>query len=62
MGVRVDTTRCTGIGMCELAAPTTFEVGDDGQAHVVQDDPEGSDRVAARQAVSDCPTGALSID
>ncbi len=62
MGVRVDTTRCSGIGMCEMVAPATFEVGDDGQAHVVQSDPEGADRAAAEQAVSDCPTSALSID
>lgn len=62
MGVRVDTTRCSGIGMCEMAAPATFKVGDDGQAQVVQNDPQGADRVAAEQAVSDCPTGALSID
>lgn len=62
MGVRVDATRCSGIGMCEMAASAVFEVGDDGQAHVVLEDPEGEDRTAAEQAVSDCPTGALSID
>jgi ferredoxin len=62
MVVRVDTNRCSGIGMCEMAAAAVFEVGDDGQAHVVQDDPHGADRAAAEQAISDCPTGALSID
>lgn len=62
MTVRVDTTRCSGIGMCEMAASAVFEVGDDGLAHVVQGDPQGADREAAEQAISDCPTGALSID
>ncbi|MEE3754972.1 ferredoxin [Mycobacterium intracellulare] len=62
MGVRVDTARCSGIGMCEMAAPSTFEVGEDGQARVLPHNPEGADLEAARQAVSDCPTGALSID
>jgi ferredoxin len=62
MAVRVDTTRCSGIGMCEMAAPCTFEVGDDGQAHVIQPDPQGDDLAATEQAISECPTGALSID
>ncbi|OBH11032.1 ferredoxin [Mycobacterium sp. E1747] len=62
MAVRVDTTRCSGIGMCEMVAPHTFEVGDDGQAHVVQPDPQGDDLVATEQAIAECPTGALSID
>lgn len=62
MGVRVDTTKCSGIGMCEMVAPATFEVGEDGQARVLQQDPQGADREAAEQAISECPTGALSID
>jgi ferredoxin len=61
MGVHVDTTKCSGIGMCEMAAPSTFEVGDDGQARVLQDDPSGEDLADARRAISDCPTNALSM-
>jgi ferredoxin len=62
MVVRVDTTKCSGIGMCEMAAPRTFEVGDDGQSRVLQAQPVGEDLEAARRAVADCPTGALSMD
>ncbi len=27
MNIRVDGTKCSGIGMCEMTAPTVFEVG-----------------------------------
>ncbi|MGJ6123845.1 ferredoxin [Mycolicibacterium sp. Y3] len=60
MNIRVDGTKCSGIGMCEMTAPTVFEVGDDGQAHVIggaQDD-----AAMAQEAVANCPTGAISID
>jgi ferredoxin len=62
MGVRVDTTKCTGIGLCEMTAPTVFEVGEDGQSRVVEANPTGADLVAAQEAIANCPTGALSID
>ena len=35
MKVKVDTTRCSGIGLCEVTAPTVFQVGDDGQSHAI---------------------------
>ncbi|MDX1875095.1 ferredoxin [Mycolicibacterium sp. 120266] len=59
MNIRIDTTRCSGIGMCEMTAPTVFEIGDDGQSHVIGD--ADADRVAAQEAVSNCPTGAISV-
>ncbi len=62
MAVRVDVTKCSGIGLCEMTAPTVFEVGDDGQAHVIDPEPTGAELDAAREAVSSCPTGALSLD
>ncbi|MDR3663487.1 MAG: ferredoxin [Mycobacterium sp.] len=60
MKIRVDTTKCSGIGLCEMTAPSVFEIGDDGQSHVIggADD----DHAAALEAVSNCPTGAISID
>lgn len=58
MTVKVDPTKCSGIGMCEMTAPGVFEIGDDGQAHVLADAP---DKNAARDAMSNCPTGAISI-
>lgn len=62
MRVRVDTAKCSGIGLCEVTAPTVFEVGDDGQSHAINPEPSEDERAAVEQAVSECPTGALSIE
>jgi ferredoxin len=61
MKVYVDHTKCSGIGLCEMTAPAIFEIGDDGQAQVIDADPPDTERAAAEDAVSGCPTGALSI-
>lgn len=61
MSVRVDTTKCSGIGMCEMTAPGVFEIGDDGQSHVLNAHPDAADLPAVRAAIANCPTGALSI-
>ncbi|CDO90344.1 ferredoxin reductase [Mycobacterium triplex] len=61
MRVGVDTTKCSGIGLCEVAAPSVFEIGDDGQSRVIDPEPPEDQRAAVEQAVRDCPTGALSI-
>lgn len=62
MAFKVDPTKCSGIGMCEMTAPAVFEVGDDGQADVLVAEPTDADLEAAREAISNCPTGALSFD
>lgn len=62
MRVRVDSTKCSGIGLCEMTAPAIFEIGDDGQSQVIEPNPPDSERSAAEEAVSGCPTGALSIE
>ncbi|MBW0103193.1 ferredoxin [Pseudonocardia sp. KRD-291] len=61
MKVHIDTTRCTGHGMCELAAEDVFEVGDDGTVHLLTD-PNDDQRLEVEQAVATCPTRALTID
>lgn len=57
----VDWDKCTGMGMCESLAPDVFEVEDDGtlilHSEVV---PEGVED-DVREAVSACPTEALSM-
>lgn len=62
MKVRVDRTRCSGVGLCEMTAPAVFEVGADGQSHVIDENPSDEERVAAQEAVNACPTSALSIE
>jgi ferredoxin len=61
MKVNVDTSKCSGIGLCEVAAPAVFEVGDDGQAQAVTPEPAEDERPQVEEAVNNCPTGALSI-
>jgi ferredoxin len=62
MKVKVDTTKCSGIGLCEMTAPTVYEVGDDGQSHVLKDKPSADELPAVKDAIAGCPTGALSIE
>jgi ferredoxin len=61
MRVEVDRELCIGSGTCELLAPDVFEVGDDGVARVLQPEPGQSAEDAARDAVAQCPTGALRL-
>jgi ferredoxin len=62
MKVKVDTARCSGIGLCEVTAPTVFEVGEDGQSHAINPEPAEDERAAVEEAVNSCPTSALSIE
>ena len=48
------------MGLCEIAAPTIFEVGEDGQTHVLHN-PSYADIALVLDAVSTCPTAALSL-
>jgi ferredoxin len=62
MKVKVDHTKCSGIGLCEMTAPTVYEVGDDGQSHVLKDEAAAQELTAVEDAIAGCPTGALSIE
>jgi ferredoxin len=61
MKLNVDTTKCSGIGLCEMTAPTVYTVGDDGQSHVLKDEPSADELPAVHEAIVGCPTGALSM-
>ena len=60
--LRVDKTKCSGIGLCEVTAPTVYEVGEDGQAFLLNESPAESDLPAVQEAIANCPTAALSIE
>jgi ferredoxin len=62
MKVKVDRSKCSGIGLCEMTAPTVFEVGEDGQSHAINGEPSEDERSAVEEAVANCPTAALSIE
>lgn len=61
MRVRVDRARCSGIGMCEMTAAAVFEVGADGLAGVLDEEPPEDARTLVEDAIANCPTGALSV-
>jgi ferredoxin len=59
--IEVDRDRCLGTGTCEALAPDLFEVGDDGIVRVLRPLDGADDRALAEDAVSACPTRALSL-
>jgi ferredoxin len=61
MKAEVDYTKCRGMGQCEMVASAIFEVGDDGQSHVLKE-PSEDERADVQHAVDSCPTGAISIE
>jgi ferredoxin len=60
-GVQVHADRdvCIGAGLCVLTADTVFDQDDDGIVVVLDERP--SDIATAREAVANCPSGALSL-
>ena len=61
MKINIDMDKCTGHGLCEAVAEDVFEVGDDGQAHLLIEQPAEDRRAEMEDAVDQCPTDAISI-
>ncbi len=61
MRVAIDSSRCTGHGLCYVYAPTVFTDDDQGYGQVVGGGvvPDG-DLDSARHALANCPEGAIS--
>lgn len=59
--ILVDRDLCQGHGVCESEAPGVFKVSKDGVLTVLDAAPADAKRKAAEQAVTYCPTHALSI-
>ena len=62
MKVVVDLSMCDLHGLCVDAAPEVFQIGDDGQLHVLMESPPEELRAKVNKAVRECPTGAISLD
>ena len=60
--VAIDSTRCSGIGMCEGMLPEFFEVSDDGHAHLLTDDIPADRFAELREAADSCPTQSVSVE
>ena len=57
--VHADRDVCIGAGLCVLTAGAVFDQDDDGIVIVLDEHP--ADAAAAREAVENCPSGALSL-
>jgi ferredoxin len=61
MRVIVDWERCESNALCMAAAPEVFEVRDDDQLYVIDEEPGEELRSKVEQAVRACPKVAISI-
>jgi ferredoxin len=59
--VVVDWGRCESNALCMAAAPEVFEVRDDDQLYVLDEEAGEELRARVEQAVRSCPKVALSI-
>lgn len=62
MKIVVNWSLCEGNGNCEAAAPELFQLDDDDQLTVVNENPPEELREKAEAAVRSCPKSALSIE
>jgi ferredoxin len=61
MKARVDNQVCAGFGFCMGLCPEVFKLHDDGYAIVLVGEVPPELEEAVRQAVNQCPTGAISL-
>jgi len=61
MKIVVDRTKCTGLGICESIAPEHFEVDDDGDLVLIEEEVTGATMKAVEEAVANCPTSGLRL-
>ena len=61
MKVRVDPAVCAGFSVCLGLCPEVFELHDDGYAIVRVGEVPKECEDAVRDAVSQCPSGAISL-
>jgi ferredoxin len=59
--VVVDFDECASNAVCMGLLPEVFEVRDDGYLYILNENPPEALRDKLREAVNDCPTGAISI-
>ncbi|MEU8109348.1 ferredoxin [Nonomuraea muscovyensis] len=61
MRIKADTGLCVGSGQCVLTEPAVFDQDDDGIVVLLTDHPDDQTGAQARDAVTLCPSRALSI-
>lgn len=62
MRIEVDSDRCEGHGLCEVAAPEVFELDDDALVRLrIEGDIPVALQDAAARAAGVCPVAALTV-
>ena len=61
MKVTVDYDVCESNAMCEALAPQVFEVDDDDNLQLLQEEVGEADADDVRRAVASCPVQAISL-
>jgi ferredoxin len=61
MRIQADRDVCIGAGNCVLAAEDVFDQDDDAIVEVLQERPSPDQEAEVRNAVAQCPSGALSL-
>jgi len=59
--IKADTGLCVGSGQCVLTEPAVFDQDDDGIVALLTDHPDDETAAQARDAVTLCPSRALTI-
>jgi len=59
--VIVDRQKCAGLAICESISPDHFEIDDDGELAVVNDEISDQNQEKLEQAVRGCPNAALRL-
>ena len=62
MKIHADRDVCIGAGNCVLAAEDVFDQDDDATVVVLVDEPSADQESRVRDAVAQCPSGALRLD
>ena|GEM_PF-205955 len=62
MKIVVDFDLCVSNARCVRACPEVFEVREDGFLYILNEDPPETIRGKLEQAVSDCPTHAITLE
>jgi ferredoxin len=62
MRVIVNLDRCDSNGRCVAAAPEVFELDDDDDLHVLQENPPEDLRVRVVEAERACPKDAITVE
>lgn len=62
MKVVVNMDVCESNGLCEIAAPEVFQLGDDDVLQVLNENPPEELRAKVQDAVRKCPKQAITLE